>query len=114
MNKNISEAQIAYSVLEFCTKALKVHPFDSEVLDTTFAKLSNQLSIDGDKKLYDLQLAHILLTQLLPEGKFKDVEEFKEKLKYIELNYYNYHPRLWVTNNLTNKLSSKILIDIIT
>lgn len=46
--------------------------------------------------------------------KFKDVEEFKEKLKYIELNYYNYHPRLWVTNNLTNKLSSKILIDIIT
>jgi len=46
--------------------------------------------------------------------KFKNLNDFMEKILFYEKNYHKYNTREWVKQNLTDKLSSKILIDIIT
>lgn len=42
--------------------------------------------------------------------KFNDLNEFKKNLKFITNNINQFNPRLWVLNNLTDKLSTKILL----
>lgn len=44
--------------------------------------------------------------------KFNSINDFKEKLMLIEQNYKNYQSRNWVLKNLTNKQSSKLLLNI--
>lgn len=43
--------------------------------------------------------------------KFKDINDFNGKINFFEENYKKLQTREWVLNNLTNKLSARILIN---